>query len=491
MSSGASKRSHHQTNKPLVAHGTTIKGEEDEDEDNISEPSTNTFEMIKGRRPACDGSQRSKNAQFFLCRFQGSVSALADTLYRCDQPGRDEGSSVPEEVFARFFMARIAEIILSMPFAVTQGLILGNLSAARHANEQIAQDMERTTTHAIRYKHPCIYYIALVDENGVPPTLLHLHGLLTALESYNANTHDLAQIKAVYAIDKSFPGGNRPANHESTKNGFRRYTVSVHDQEKNATLRQFVDALRKRVEDMAWRPTNKPISAALAYVGFTSNAEARFKEHKSHQNSNWLMNLVEATLCALYRGAFRIDVMPVFLLWDAGQAKLAEIVITRLSQVYTDHGGGFVSTYPGRSTKGADAITDEISDQLIQYRDDHSPFLAQMMSERQRALSEDKVRPMPVPDIDRVLRSLQCRNNIVSFECFQRYFREAFCKTKEWISNAPADVPTHEILEQLIDYETNKLDACEWFLKNALTDADRELYSWLMHLKEQSEESEN
>lgn len=113
---------------------------------------------------------------------------------------------------------------------------------------------------------------------------------------------------------------------------------------------EFIAAVRCRLHGMN---PDSPLSRPLCEVGYATFPLSRLRDHKSHKDSNYLMNLIEAVCKWRFVNKYEIKGYVLFHLFEAAQSTVGEILFSRLSQCYMTRGGGF-SHYPaGRSVQHA------------------------------------------------------------------------------------------------------------------------------------------
>ena len=158
------------------------------------------------------------------------------------------------------------------------------------------------------------------------------------------------------------PSADWPAR--LARKGLRRYTEwrsyieghgdktpsSIHRQ----MVRYFVSQMEARITpDLQARRGHVPLTAPVIEIGFSINHVKRRREHRRHQNSNYLMNLAEVIFRHEYPNHFRLQQMVIFTCFQPTQCWFCEIVLTQLGQGYTEGAGGFSHYTAGRSNSGA------------------------------------------------------------------------------------------------------------------------------------------
>lgn len=106
------------------------------------------------------------------------------------------------------------------------------------------------------------------------------------------------------------------------------------------------------MHDIEYRGRHVPLTAPLAEYGFGTSPQRKLKDDREHRNSNFLINLAEASFQHLYPGMFRLQQYILYLCFREAQCWLSEIFLTQLGQEYIHNGGGFSHNAAGRSYGG-------------------------------------------------------------------------------------------------------------------------------------------
>lgn len=138
------------------------------------------------------------------------------------------------------------------------------------------------------------------------------------------------------------------------QSGKRKYFVDdlsgeMVDERINA-IRCFIHNVRRRFSKV--HDHTQPLCPLFVEIGYRNNSERRLKQRSSHICSNTIMNLFEAVCKSFFFGdEFRICQFVVYLLWEADQADVAEIVFTLLNNVTIRCDSGFLTCDPSNSAK--------------------------------------------------------------------------------------------------------------------------------------------
>jgi hypothetical protein len=131
----------------------------------------------------------------------------------------------------------------------------------------------------------------------------------------------------------------------------------------------FVRALRERLDTIDPADHDKPLQFPLVEVGYAKESIQRIGAHKSHRNSNYIMNLMDA-LFTLFgpkisrgqnqRPKYTIEQEVIALIWKVNQAEVSEISLTKLAEGYIHNAGGFSHFPAGLSNDSAHRVRPKI-----------------------------------------------------------------------------------------------------------------------------------
>ena len=131
----------------------------------------------------------------------------------------------------------------------------------------------------------------------------------------------------------------------------------------------FIRALRQRLASIDPADLDKPLQFPLVEVGYAKESIKRLSAHKSHRNSNYIMNLMDA-LFTLWgpkigsgqseRPKYKIEQEVIALIWKVDQAEVSEIGLTKLAEGYIHNAGGFSHFPAGLSNDSAHRLRPKI-----------------------------------------------------------------------------------------------------------------------------------
>ena len=238
---------------------------------------------------------------------------------------------------------QIASMLYSMDSSLLKAMIQGQLP-------RLAKIRSRFVYRAVKelneqdFIQPGTYMTCICDHVGLSPTPHQWQRVCEQMLKYvqtGGEHNSLAQ-----QIDQQLhPKSNWPK--ELARKGLRRYTEWRSYMEKGAhtpdsiqrhSVNYFVDQLQKRMEG---QPSHAPLTVPVIEIGFSNDPRKRLRQHRHHESSNYLMNLVEAIFETEYPGAFQLQQMIVFACYRPIQPWLSLIIITQLAQGYVERGGGF------------------------------------------------------------------------------------------------------------------------------------------------------
>ena len=256
-------------------------------------------------------------------------------------------------------LSEIIGILASMDNELLKSLIDGSLSrkAEMHAGD-VSNALQRMWDQ--NPSPPSIYQNCICDHMGISPTPVQWQNVCNSMLEYvqgGKESNDLATIvdQLIYPTDKWPP--------YLAKKGLRRYTEwrsYIEDDGDRAPsdrhrsmVRHFVSEMMNRIKgELESGRGHTPLAAPVTEIGFSINARYRLREHRQHQQSNYLMNLAEAMFKHLYPGSFRLQQLVIYACYRPSHPWFSEIVLTQLGQGYTEGAGGF-SHYPAGRSNGS------------------------------------------------------------------------------------------------------------------------------------------
>ena len=166
---------------------------------------------------------------------------------------------------------------------------------------------------------PGCYMNSICDLQGHSPTPAQRDLVCNTMLEYvdsGANRHDTLAASIDQLIHPSTMWPITLADK-----GLRRYTEwRSHLTHRNQSpssrrrmVRFFVSQLQQRLSEEPSLHT--PLSAPVVEVGFSIRPDKRLREHRHHDNSNYLMNLSEACFEHVYPGMFKLQQDVVFTCW--------------------------------------------------------------------------------------------------------------------------------------------------------------------------------
>ena len=217
---------------------------------------------------------------------------------------------------------------------------------------------------------PGIYMNAICDRMGMSPTPAQWSKVCQLMLDYvqcGMAHNDVAE-----EIDhKIHPKLNWPRS--LAHRGLRRYMEwrsytekgsSDLDRQNRQMVEFFVDQLRIR---MLGQLAHTPLSVPVVELGFSNDPVRRLRQHRHHENSNYLMNLAKAVFEYQYPGIFTLQQHIIYNCWRPVQLWMGEILFTKLAQGYVTGGGGFSHEPAGRSNTSSFQVLSEKRWQELEY----------------------------------------------------------------------------------------------------------------------------
>ncbi|KAK0109395.1 hypothetical protein ONS96_003209 [Cadophora gregata f. sp. sojae] len=237
-------------------------------------------------------------------------------------------------------------MLLGMDDLILEHFVRGDLAAASLQDPALRRKLDALDKNGTC---PCIYAQYLVTRRtGISPTVQIILDALDDIDLYarGVGMSDKDSSMIASRIDSAHL---KPASVQHHL-GERRYLEGL---TQRSVCEEWSRNLRARLETL---PPNAVLDRPLAEIGYATKPSDRLKQHARHSSSNYLMNLMEATLMMRYGNQYRIAQFVVFHNVHLTHAMYAEILLTRIALGYISEGGGFSHCQAGISHGGADSV---------------------------------------------------------------------------------------------------------------------------------------
>ncbi|KAH9871010.1 hypothetical protein J1614_006584 [Plenodomus biglobosus] len=284
----------------------------------------------------------------------------------------------------RVFHMRECALILSSAPSVLAAAVEGNLVSRMLTDTNLQREYAVVQQHA--HEQPSIYVHLLADELGTPPTpnqYLLVRDIVLDYLSYGSTS------VYAYRLDNI----TRPTvTLEVSSLGHRKYL-----QTKSSTRStKRVDAFQRFCSGILARWTSTPAfrrDTPFPYppgeCGYSISSHTRLAQHRAHNSSNYIMNLVEDIFTHLHRTGtlsqnFTMHPFIIYLIFRPRQAAIAEVFCSGLLQVWVDDGGGFNAYPAGLSVASAKRVTGHKWERHVRSAKDNSPVVENMRGQMER-----------------------------------------------------------------------------------------------------------
>jgi hypothetical protein len=267
-----------------------------------------------------------------------------------------ENSTVIDAKDRMTHKGKCLQILASAP-SVMAAAVQGNLVRRMQTEPSLQQEYVAVLERALN--QPSIYIHLLADRDGNAPSPNQYLKIRDFVVDY------LSQGKTsehAWQIDKI----SRPwvTQHQSAKS-HRKYLHTTSRSDKRVeTLELFCQGVQKRCGETPASLRDTPFRYPPSECGYSIESHKRLAQHRAHQSSNYVMNLVE-DICThlhnvgIFEQHFIMHQFIVYLIFREEQARIAEIFISGLLQVWVKDGGGFNAYQAGHSASTAGRVSDE------------------------------------------------------------------------------------------------------------------------------------
>ncbi|KAF2084363.1 hypothetical protein K490DRAFT_59650 [Saccharata proteae CBS 121410] len=365
--------------------------QEDEEELNASSvrylvaPDSTTNEP-EGRPSALDVDAiqpRDRSREEYVSALKQGYNQLIDVLLRdivkgCDTLVGSKTSSVSKICY---------DILASTENSVLHAIIDGNLAWDAEHDIATGEALQKLRTQA--ESQPCIYQRVLVDELNQSPTPAQLFDVIEGLRRY-ARTGEWS---LAHTVDTYRP--STEWNETLSKAGRRKYLSTTTNAygapspARIAELELFCAKLHKRLDAIPRCEWDSPLRFPLVDVGYTCNYEARLAANQSHSSAKFLMNLVEAMCHALFpTHHYTIIQHPIYLIFEAQQAVMADLLLAQLSHALVGTGGGFAYHPTDLFHASSMSVDDKNYMRYEKWAVDKSPYVSNCRADAPRQNAE-------------------------------------------------------------------------------------------------------
>ncbi|KAK8212640.1 hypothetical protein IWZ01DRAFT_275881 [Phyllosticta capitalensis] len=337
---------------------------------------------------------RDRTREEYVNALKQGYDQLIELLLRDIARGCDTlvGSKVPS-------VSKICyDILTSTENSILHALLDGNLAWDAEHDSATVEAVQRLRTQAA--SQPCIYQRVLVDELNQSPSPTELFDVIEALRRYSRTSEwELALSVDTYKNPDKW-------NENLSRAGRRKYLASYENpystpsEARIAELEMFCQKLHSRLDKTPTNEWSEPLRFPLVDVGYTCNYAVRESSNDAHTSAKFLMNLVEAVANSLFPGrGFKAKQFPIFLIFEAQQAVMADLVMGALSQALLSTGGGTAYWSTDLLHASAMSVDDKNWMRYEKWAVDHSPYVANCRADAPRQNAE----------LDRIKRIIEAK----------------------------------------------------------------------------------
>ncbi|KAI9878032.1 MAG: hypothetical protein M1830_002113 [Pleopsidium flavum] len=352
----------------------------------------------------------------------------------------------------------ILPILASMDEGILRHIINGNLARAKRRDPTIRAQLERMRVKG--NTQPAIYSQLLVDSRGYSPTPEELTEVIKAMGDYCELRKDREQQHRAIRIDKAFNPNSRWGKAR-VENGEFKYLYSPTQggpdhrpcQSHIDNINEFCRNLETRMQNLHNTPLwTKPLTVPLVEYGYAGYPVQRLASHRAHQNSNYIMNLVDAICRVLFHDRFHIEQYIIYHIFQPHQAVAAEVIFTRLGQGYIVDGGGFSHYLAGRSNQTALDIPATFWEKYLMDAVKNTPLLERHRDEATRMQDWVNAQEQLYEEVVAVKDEFDGTQEVLA------KLEAALAKVEESVAEQEAEVELRKQLVEQIQRDENQID---------------------------------
>jgi hypothetical protein len=233
----------------------------------------------------------------------------------------------------------------------THPLLLKELACGNYSKTLInsAPTAQLRKLHAAYSQHgdgqPSIYMQQLVNNAGESPTPNELQNIIALARGYSDRTLSRSIVRA---IDSAIYRGE-----DTWKHPYPRYLEPKRPSAAK-TIKKFCDYLEKRLKPLIEEAGqgDTPLTYPLVEFGYSKNSKTRLMQHRTHNSSNYIMNLFEA-ICLYQEIGYQMHQYIIYFCFEPDQVYVAEALFTRIGLGYIERGTGFSHHPAGQNCHGS------------------------------------------------------------------------------------------------------------------------------------------
>lgn len=283
----------------------------------------------------------------------------------------------------RILLTRECALILASAPLIYKAAVEGTLVRQILTDEALQRDHALIQERA--HSTPSIYLHQLADEQGIAPTPTQCMVIRDLVLDYlvEGQTSEHA-----WHIDNTMPPF---VSLSSSSSGHRKYLhTTSRSSARVSTLQRFCAGIERLFLETPVHLRNTPMRFPPGECGYSKSSHIRLAQHRAHQSSNYVMNLVEDICTYLHATKrseqhFRMHQFIIYLIFRPEQAAIAEIFCSGLLQVWVDNGGGFNAYPAGRSVATARRVSRSEWEDHERWTKEMSPVEENMRVQRERA----------------------------------------------------------------------------------------------------------
>lgn len=288
----------------------------------------------------------------YLLRAQHYYPVISEIL---DDELPKYNNSIVLDATDRISHMRECALILASAPSVFTAAVEGNL--VNHIQTNADLQAEYAVIQERAHLQPSIYIHLLTDKHGVAPTsrqYLVIRDMVQDYISQDPPSQHAAHIDSIIS-PMTWPS--------ASKQEYRKYLETCttrRSPRRVATFQRFCTGIDSRCLATPPHLHDTPFPFPPTECGYSKHSPTRLAQHRAHQSSNYIMNLVEDICTHLHRSChllfpqhFTMHPFIIYLIFHPAQAAIAEIFCSALLQAWVDDGGGFNAYPAGRSVASA------------------------------------------------------------------------------------------------------------------------------------------
>ncbi|KAK8226155.1 hypothetical protein HDK90DRAFT_514583 [Phyllosticta capitalensis] len=296
------------------------------------------------------------------------------------------------------FISSSSVVLASIPGQILREIVGGNIAKAANSPDSEVGEITRFYKSSCdpgpnNLGRPGIYVLALVDQNGDAPTPADLTKIARMMGVRPLGINEIDKESEV--LQQTNVARWRGSSYRDKGRTFLATEAKLKEPEPGdeASVQDFVKNVLENMAEITNQDT--PLGRPIQYFGYVGNPTSRIDQHLDHVRSSCVMSLAESVAFNLWMSGeidheCMLQGFAICFLSDAGDAGVAEIVLSCIGDGYTESGWGFAYTGAGEIDENSNSLEDGHWVDFSDWVEKNTPMVMNLEAEQQRLVEKDE-----------------------------------------------------------------------------------------------------